>query len=637
MSVQRPNEHVLGVQRDDGATRRSRSRAAGKGNAVAGRYGGYAAAAVQLRGSTGAVDVAAGPTTAAVQQHAVEGVSGARDQLPHANVIQQSFGKHDISSIESVVGGPAAAACDAIGATAYMTNGRAGFKSAPDLHTSAHEAAHFVQQAGGVQLKGGVGQVGDQYEGHADAVADAVVAGKSAEGLLDHFAGNVGSQPTVQLKATAKDSARASVSHSGRAIRSGKAAIENDKWGVSIARALADLQAIKPRLSPADQGRVASLEKQMNIAVLRQRLAKTYARGASVDDSGRRNVYGESKTKLRGSAYLGRRLGGWRHSRWMAWAGGKGAHAIVLRKAVDAGFQAFSYEHGVGDNIKRYFASMTSDYDANLGGRDIAGSRQLTLKHALEFYAFRQPKNPGFLISKYAHLLGPDASAYPVAVEPGGTEKVYSFSELPGDYNGQSTLFGGMSTNALRATVVTLLADKKLPKGLADSYRQGTQVDLRSPKTKSITRRATFKPHKRKGRSVEAFEYSSSRLTGALQQFIVSTLQKDREVSFDRNNSYHIRIIAEADSSGTRSGNETLSTRRALAARRYMLGLDHTVYGGVTRARKLQPSQITAVGAGDGRARRADRGKPRNRRGRPDPKFRTLMIEVTFNKRVPTR
>jgi hypothetical protein len=46
-----------------------------------------------------------------------------------------------------------------------------------------------VQQAGGVHLKGGVGQVGDTYERHADAVADHVVQGKSAEPLLDAFAG----------------------------------------------------------------------------------------------------------------------------------------------------------------------------------------------------------------------------------------------------------------------------------------------------------------------------------------------------------------------------------------------------------------------------------------------------------------
>jgi hypothetical protein len=58
-----------------------------------------------------------------------------------------------------------------------------------DLFTEAHEAAHVVQQRGGVQLKGGVGAAGDTYERHADAVATAVVRGESAESLLDPVAG----------------------------------------------------------------------------------------------------------------------------------------------------------------------------------------------------------------------------------------------------------------------------------------------------------------------------------------------------------------------------------------------------------------------------------------------------------------
>src|SRR5690606_15975344 len=50
---------------------------------------------------------------------------------------------------------------------------------------------------GGVQLKGGVGAVGDTYERHADAVADLVVQGKSAESLLDAYAGGGGGVSTV--------------------------------------------------------------------------------------------------------------------------------------------------------------------------------------------------------------------------------------------------------------------------------------------------------------------------------------------------------------------------------------------------------------------------------------------------------
>jgi len=52
-----------------------------------------------------------------------------------------------------------------------------------------HEARTSCQQRAGVQLKGGVGEAGDAYERHADAVADTVVAGGSAEALLSTMAG----------------------------------------------------------------------------------------------------------------------------------------------------------------------------------------------------------------------------------------------------------------------------------------------------------------------------------------------------------------------------------------------------------------------------------------------------------------
>ena len=43
----------------------------------------------------------------------------------------------------------------------------------------------MIQQRSGVQLSGGVGEAADRYERQADAVADAVVQGRSAEALLD--------------------------------------------------------------------------------------------------------------------------------------------------------------------------------------------------------------------------------------------------------------------------------------------------------------------------------------------------------------------------------------------------------------------------------------------------------------------
>lgn len=126
--------------------------------------------------------------TASVQAAATQGVRGAGQTIPHLQLIQQAFGHHDVSGVRAHVGGPAQTAADAIGAVAYATGNDVAFRSVPDLHTVAHEAAHVVQQRAGVQLKGGVGEVGDRYEVHADAVADRVVRGESAEALLDRFA-----------------------------------------------------------------------------------------------------------------------------------------------------------------------------------------------------------------------------------------------------------------------------------------------------------------------------------------------------------------------------------------------------------------------------------------------------------------
>jgi hypothetical protein len=90
-------------------------------------------------------------------------------------------------------------------AHAFAARDHVAFAGAPDLHTAAHEAAHIVQQRGGVPLKDGVGEVGDPYERHADAVADAVVAGRSAELLLDAHAGSSGGGTSVvQRDAKAK-------------------------------------------------------------------------------------------------------------------------------------------------------------------------------------------------------------------------------------------------------------------------------------------------------------------------------------------------------------------------------------------------------------------------------------------------
>lgn len=124
-----------------------------------------------------------------VHAAAARGVGTPAAQMPHLGTIQRAFGRHDVSGIQAHVGQDAAASARDMGARAYATGNHVVLGGGADLHTVAHEAAHVVQQRGGVQLKSGVGQVGDAYERHADEVADAVVQGKSAEHLLDRYAG----------------------------------------------------------------------------------------------------------------------------------------------------------------------------------------------------------------------------------------------------------------------------------------------------------------------------------------------------------------------------------------------------------------------------------------------------------------
>lgn len=153
---------------------------------------------VQRAAQAGVSDAA----PAEVHAAAAAGIGGPAGALPFTDVIQRSFGAHDISAIQAHVGGPATAASAAMGAEAYATGNHVAFARAPDLHTAAHEAAHVVQQRAGVQLQGGVGEVGDVYEQQADAVADTVVRGESAEHLLG--AADVGAtgsaEPGVQRK-----------------------------------------------------------------------------------------------------------------------------------------------------------------------------------------------------------------------------------------------------------------------------------------------------------------------------------------------------------------------------------------------------------------------------------------------------
>lgn len=171
-----------------------------------------------------------------IHDQAAEGVAGSGSPIPHFEAIQGSFGHHDIGSISAHVGGSAGQAASDIGASAYAMGNHVAFDGSPDLHTAAHEAAHVIQQQGGVQLKGGVGEVGDRYEEHADQVADRVVQGKSAEGLLDQMAGpSAGSAVQMRdLNASVqkRDRANGPKTVSGKAgarLAHARAAIEHTK------------------------------------------------------------------------------------------------------------------------------------------------------------------------------------------------------------------------------------------------------------------------------------------------------------------------------------------------------------------------------------------------------------------------
>jgi hypothetical protein len=118
-----------------------------------------------------AADKHVSSSEATVHAAAARGTSTPASPLPFSDTLQRAFGRHDISSIHAHTGPEAAASAQAMGAEAYATGDHVVLGQGADLHTVAHEAAHVVQQRGGVQLKGGVGSVGDFYERHADAVA----------------------------------------------------------------------------------------------------------------------------------------------------------------------------------------------------------------------------------------------------------------------------------------------------------------------------------------------------------------------------------------------------------------------------------------------------------------------------------
>ena len=178
------------VETEGGEARGGDSGAVGRRTQVEASFGGGGDAGDGARARSG--------TGASATDIAAQGMRGPGQALPFGDRIQRLFGRHDVSGVQAHVGGEAGEAARTLGARAYAHGNSVAFGEAPDLHTAAHEAAHVVQRQGGLQYKKLDGGSGDPHERHADAVADAVVAGRSAEALLDRSPG--GAAPAVQRK-----------------------------------------------------------------------------------------------------------------------------------------------------------------------------------------------------------------------------------------------------------------------------------------------------------------------------------------------------------------------------------------------------------------------------------------------------
>ena len=125
-----------------------------------------------------------------IHEIADRGLRGPGRKYPYREQIQTSFGRHDISDVTAHTGPEAREANSLAGSKAYHKGRHVAFAGIPDLKTAAHEAAHAVHGVTGTQLVDGVGKAGDRWERNADAVANAVEQGKSAEGLLDKASGS---------------------------------------------------------------------------------------------------------------------------------------------------------------------------------------------------------------------------------------------------------------------------------------------------------------------------------------------------------------------------------------------------------------------------------------------------------------
>lgn len=143
------------------------------------------------------------PGSSSAHAVAVQGLIGP-SAAPDMGVADRVGGLtgHDVSHTREHTGPAAQAACDTLGAQAYTVGSDVAYRDpSPSVQLRAHEYTHVAQQTGvpkpGVQAKA-VGRGGGDLEAEADAVADAVVQGKSSGPASLAVTG--GSAPAVAFK-----------------------------------------------------------------------------------------------------------------------------------------------------------------------------------------------------------------------------------------------------------------------------------------------------------------------------------------------------------------------------------------------------------------------------------------------------
>jgi hypothetical protein len=209
---------------------------------------------------------------------------GAGHSLPHLATIQESFGSHDVTGVRAHTDGAAQSAAGSLGADGYAM-GNDVVLGSTDLHTAAHEAAHVVQQASGVRLQAGVGSAGDAYEQHADAVADTVVAGGSAESLLSAGVGG-GNGGGTGLQFSLKGDFARVFPRMGRGERK---ALKDTPVKTTIERELTDTGLTDTGKTPADEIRDALFVATANdgsedaVAGLKQELMGLWKSATTTD------------------------------------------------------------------------------------------------------------------------------------------------------------------------------------------------------------------------------------------------------------------------------------------------------------------------------------------------------------------